>query len=146
MKLAQNQKTYVPAETDLKKKWFLVDVKDQTLGIIATKIARVLRGKDKLFFTPQHDCGDYVVVINAAQIRLAHNKMETKTYHWHTGYGAGLRTRTAREQMAIEPEKILYDAVWGMLPRNKLRRMMMKKLRIFPGAEHGHLPQAPAPQ
>ena len=143
MQLKQSQKTYVPSEKDLRKKWFLIDVKGKTLGPVSTKIADLLRGKGKVHFTPQHDCGDFVVVLNAKEVRLAHNKLDTKLYRWHTGYGAGLRTRTAREQMAKKPEKILYDAVWGMLPRNKLRSALIKKLRIFPGAEHDHKSQAP---
>lgn len=142
MQLKTMQKTYVPNEKDLEKKWFLVDVKGKTLGSTATKIADLLRGKKKLFFTPQHDCGDYIVVINAREIRLSKNKMNTKLYHWHTRYGAGLRTRTAKQIMERKTEKILYDAVWGMLPRNKLRKHMMKKLRIFPGLEHHHTAQS----
>lgn len=145
MKLTKSQKTYVPTVKDLTQKWYLVDVKGKTLGPIGTKIANLLRGKGKPFFTPQHDCGDYVVVINAEEIRLAGNKMETKLYHWHTGYGAGLKTRTAQEIMAKKPEKILYDAVWGMLPRNKLRKHIIRKLRIFPGSEHAHRAQSLQP-
>lgn len=143
MKLKASQKTHVPTETELKKKWFLLDVKGKTLGRIAAKIADVLRGKGKPFFTPQTDCGDFVVVIHAKAIRLAGNKMEKKLYEWHTRYPAGLRTRTAREMVEKKPEKILYDAVWGMLPRNKLRKHMMKKLRIFPDEKHTHTSQSP---
>lgn len=141
MKLKKSQKTTVPEGNALVKKWFIADVKAKTLGPTAAKIANLLRGKDKVHFTPQHDCGDYVVVINAKEIRLAANKTETKLYHWHTRYGAGLRTRTARQILEKKPERILYDAVWGMLPRNKLRRHMMKKLRIFPGETHNHSAQ-----
>lgn len=143
MNLKASQKTHVPTETELKQKWFLLNVKGKTLGRIAAKIADVLRGKGKPFFTPQTDCGDFVVVINAKAIRLAGNKMEKKLYQWHTRYPAGLRTRTAREMIEKKPEEILYDAVWGMLPRNKLRKHMMKKLRIFPGEEHAHTSQSP---
>lgn len=142
MKLKVIQKTHVPTQEELKKKWFLVDVKGKTLGPMATKIANTIRGKGKTFFTPQTDCGDFVVVINAKSIRLAGNKMEKKLYQWHTRYPAGLRTRTAREIMEKKPEKILYDAVWGMLPRNKLRKHIMKKLRIFPEEEHIHKAQS----
>jgi large subunit ribosomal protein L13 len=145
MKLKASQKTHVPTQEELKKKWFLVDVKGKTLGPMATKLANAIRGKGKAFFTPQTDCGDFVVVINAKAIRLAGNKMETKLYQWHTRYPAGLRTRTAREIMEKKPEKILYDAVWGMLPRNKLRKHIMKKLRIFPGEEHTHKAQSLKP-
>lgn len=142
MKLKESQKTAVPSEKELNaKKWFIVDVKGKTLGRISTKIANILRGKDKPMFTPQHDCGDYVVVINAAQIRLAGNKMEKKEYHWHSGYGAGHKVRTARQVMEKHPDRIIYDAVWGMMPRNKLRRHMIKKLRIFPTEAHTHTAQ-----
>lgn len=145
MQLKTSQKSHVPTEKELKKKWLLVDVKGKTLGPAATKIADTLRGKGKPFFTPQTDCGDYVVVINARDVRLARNKLETKLYQWHTQYPAGLRTRTAREIMEKKPEKILHDAVWGMLPRNKLRKHFMRKLHIFPGAEHNVKAQSPQP-
>lgn len=143
MKLKAHQKTYVPLEKDLKKKWFLVDVKNKTLGRTATKIANLLRGKNKPFFTPQHDCGDYVVVINTKEIRLSKNKLDTKLYHWHTKYPGGLRTRTARELLEKKPEKVFFDAVWGMLPRNKSRKHIIKKLKVFPGTEHDHTAQSP---
>lgn len=145
MKLKPSQKTHVPSEKELEKKWFLIDLKGKTLGRTATKIADLLRGKGKPFFTPQLDCGDYLVVINAKEIRLAGNKMDTKKYYWHTSYPSGLRTRTARELLEKKPEKIIFDAVWGMLPRNKLRNKMIKKLRIFPGEEHGCKAQSPQP-
>lgn len=143
MKLPHNQKTYVPAEKELQKKWFLVDVRGKILGEAAVKITNLLRGKDKPFFTPQLDCGDYVVAINAQEIKLTKNKLDTKLYRWHTRYPGGLRTRTARELLARKPEKVLYDAVWGMLPRNKLRKHIIKKLKIFPGDKHSNSAQTP---
>jgi len=145
MKLKATQKTHVPTDAELKKQWLLIDVKGKTLGPMAAKIANAIRGKGKTFFTPQTDCGDFVVVINAKAIRLSGEKMEKKLYQWHTRYPAGLRTRTAREIMEKKPEKILYDAVWGMLPRNKLRKHIIKKLRIFPGEEHTHKAQSLKP-
>ncbi|MEK7523434.1 MAG: 50S ribosomal protein L13 [Patescibacteria group bacterium] len=145
MKLKPSQQTHVPTEQELKQKWFLVDVKGKTLGPIATKIANILRGKNKVFFTPQTDCGDYVVVINAKSVRLAGNKMDTKMYHWHTRYPGGFRTRTAREISETKPEKIIYDAVWGMLPRNKTRKHLMRKLHIFPEDTHNVKAQSPEP-
>lgn len=143
MQLKTSQKTYVPSDKDLEKKWYLVDVKGKTLGPTATKIADLLRGKGKPFFTPARDCGDFVIAINSRHIRLAGNKMETKQYQWHTRYPAGFRERTAREIMEKKPEKILYDAVWGMLPRNRLRSAVMKKLKICPETEHDHTAQKP---
>ena len=139
------QKTSVPTEAQLKQQWYLVDVKGKTLGQVAVKIADLLRGKGKVFFTPQQDCGDFVVAINAKDIRLAGNKMETKMYRWHTQYPGGLREFSAKEVMTKKPDKILYDAVWGMLPRNKLRKKMMRKFHIFPTADHGHEAQSPKP-
>ena len=138
MKLKQSQKTTVPAEKQLEKKWFLVDVKGKTLGPTAVKIANLLRGKGKTFFTPEQDCGDYVVAINAKHIRLSKNKMDTKLYQWHTRYPAGFRQRTAKEMMAKKPDKILFDAVWGMLPRTRSRKHIIKKLRVFPEETHDH--------
>lgn len=134
-------KTYVPDEKSLGKKWFLVDVKGKTLGATATKIADLLRGKQKPFFTPQLDCGDYVVAINARHIRLSKNKAETKLYQWHTRYPKGFRQRTAKEVLKKKPEKVLFDAVWGMMPRNKLRNHIIKKLRVFPDETHDHAAQ-----
>ena len=143
MKLKKVQKTYVPTEKDLKQKWFLIDAKAKTLGPLATKIADLLRGKGKPHFTPQLDCGDYVVVIHAKEVRLARNKLDTKQYYWHTQYPGGIRSRSARELLAKKPEKILYEAVWGMLPRNRLRKKLMRKLHLYPGAEHHHKAQSP---
>lgn len=145
MKIKDSQKTYVPTNADLQRQWFIVDVKGKTLGQISTKIANILRGKDKIHFTLQHDCGDYVVAINAKEVHLAGNKMDTKEYHWHTRYPGGLRTRTARELLDRKPEKVLFDSVFGMLPRNKLRSKIIKKFRVFPGETHEHTAQKLTP-
>lgn len=134
----------MPTETELAKKWFLIDVKGKTLGPVAVKITNLLRGKNKPFFTPQSDCGDHVVVINAKEIRLARNKMETKMYYRHTLYPSGLRTKSAADLLAQKPEKILYDAVWGMMPRNALRKKIIGKLHVYPGVEHKHAAQNPS--
>lgn len=141
MKLKATQKSYVPTEKDLAKKWVLVDVKGKLLGPTAAEIADLLRGKKKTFFSKQFDCGDYVVAINAKEIKLAGKKMDTKLYQWHTQYPGGLRERTAKQVLEQKPEQLLYDAVWGMLPRNKSRKHIIKKLRIFPGPEHNHKAQ-----
>jgi large subunit ribosomal protein L13 len=145
MKLHPTQKSYVPSEKDLAKKWFLVDAKGKTLGQLATKIANIIRGKLKTHFTPKADCGDHVVVINAKEVRLSRNKMDSKMYYWHTQYPGGIRSRSARQMLDQKPESVLYDAVWGMLPRNKLRHTMMKKLRVFAGPEHKNISQSPQP-
>jgi large subunit ribosomal protein L13 len=143
MTLKTIQKTHVPTEKELAKKWFLIDAKGKTLGQLSTKIADLLRGKGKPFFTPQHDCGDHVVVINAKEVRLAGNKMDTKMYYWHTMYPGGIKSRTARQIMDKKPDKVLYDAVRGMLPRNKLRKKLISKLHLFSGPEHTHSSQSP---
>ncbi|MEK9133070.1 MAG: 50S ribosomal protein L13 [Patescibacteria group bacterium] len=141
MKLKDNQKTYVHDVKENERKWYLVDVKGKTLGQIATKLANIIRGKDKPLFTPQLDCGDYVVVLNAKHIRLAGSKMDTKMYYWHTQYPGGLRSRSARKMLQEKPESVLYDAVRGMLPRNKLRKFVIKKLRVFSEETHTHKAQ-----
>lgn len=145
MNLTPTQKSHVPSEAELKQIWLLVDVNGKTLGRIATQIADLLRGKGKPHFTPKTDCGDYVVVVNAEKVRLTKNKVETKLYHWHTRYPAGFRTRSAKELLETNPEKILFDAVSGMLPRNKLRKHFLRKLRVFAGAEHTMKAQSPKP-
>lgn len=145
MQLKSSQKTYRPGEKDTVKKWFIVDIKGKTLGHVATKIADLLRGKGKPFFTPQQDCGDYVVIINAKSVRLAGNKLDTKMYQWHTRYPSGFREKTARQILTEKPEKVIFDAVRGMLPRNRLRNHIIKKLRIFPGQSHDHTAQKLSP-
>lgn len=128
---------------DIPHKWFIADVGGITLGKAAVKIANLLRGKNKASFTPQYDFGDHVVVINAKSIALSAKKMEGKMYYWHTKYPGGLRQKSAQQLMAYKPEKILADAVSGMLPKNKLRMKMMKKLHIFADANHTHEAQKP---
>ncbi len=140
------QQTTVPSDKELaSKKWFLVDAKGKTLGHLCTALTDIIRGKNKAHFTPQLDCGDFVVVINAQEIRLAGNKKQTKMYYWHTQYPGGIRQRSAQQLLDTKPEQLIYDGVWGMLPRNKLRRAIIKKLRIFPGSEHEHTSQNPQP-
>ncbi len=144
--LNKNQQTTVPSDKELaSKKWFLVDAKGKTLGHLCTALTDIIRGKNKAYFTPQLDCGDFVVVINAKEVRLAGNKKETKMYYWHTQYPGGIRQRSAQQLLDTKPDQLIYDGVWGMLPRNRLRRAIIKKLRIFPGTEHGHTSQNPQP-
>ncbi|MBP9718128.1 50S ribosomal protein L13 [Candidatus Gracilibacteria bacterium] len=145
MTIKKTQKTTIPVIDEKKQQWYLVDVKGKTLGIIATEIANMLRGKQKPLFTPQLDCGDYIVVINARHVRLAGNKDDQKMYQWHSGFPGGFKERTAKAMRIEKPEEIIYDAVWGMLPRNKLRRTIIKKLRIFADETHTHSAQNPKP-
>ncbi len=127
------------------RKWFLVDMDGQVLGRAATQIASVLRGKHKPTFTPNTDVGDFVVVINAAKVRLTGAKLKDKLYRYHTQYPGGLRETSAEKLLATYPERVIEAAVRGMLPKNKLGRQMLKKLKIYGGAEHKHEAQQPEP-
>jgi large subunit ribosomal protein L13 len=137
------QKTYYPKEEELNPQWVLVDVKDQTLGRVASQIARLLLGKHKPEFTPGVLMGDYVVVVNAESIQVTGNKMDDKTYNKHSGYPGGLKTITLREQLAKHPERVIRSAVWGMLPHNKMGRQLIKRLKVYVGSEHPHTAQTP---
>ncbi|MEI8346331.1 MAG: 50S ribosomal protein L13 [Pseudomonadota bacterium] len=137
------QRSFVLKEADHKKKWFLVDATDKTVGRLATKLADILRGKNNPQFTPTMDCGDYVVVINAEKVKFTGKKWDKKIYYWHTPYTGGLKKRTAKEQLQKHPELILMDAVKGMLPKNHLGREQLTKLRIFVGDKHTHDGQKP---
>lgn len=136
-------RTYTPRAAEIERRWYLVDAEGQTLGRLATRIAHILRGKHKPTYTPHHDLGDHVVVINAASIRVTGNKAEQKVYYRHTGYPGGLRTTTYGQMMEKHPERILRSAVKGMLPKTPLGRRMFRKLRIYPGGEHHHRAQNP---
>jgi large subunit ribosomal protein L13 len=130
---------------DIKKKWVIVDAADQTLGRLASEIAYVLRGKNQTNFTPHVDTGDHVVVVNAEKIRLTGNKLQAKSYYWHSGYIGGIKRATAADLLAKKPERILEIAVKGMLPKNKLGRKMFNKLNVYTGTEHPHQAQQPEP-
>ncbi len=137
-------KTFIPkVSTKMDRQWFLVDLKGQTLGRVATRIADALRGKNKPTFTPHMDQGDYVVVINAAQVHVTGNKEEDKEYIHHTGFWGHLRRSPLKTVRAKKPEQLIEDAVRGMMPRNLLRRAIMAKLFIYPGADHPHKGQNP---
>jgi large subunit ribosomal protein L13 len=137
------QKSYYPKTDDIKTEWVLVDANDQYLGRIATKIASILLGKHKPGFTPGVDGGDYVVVINAERIRVTGNKMEAKMYYHHSNYPGGLKTISLRQQLIKHPERVIQNAVWGMLPHNKQSRRLIKKLKIYAGPDHPHSAQQP---
>lgn len=125
------------------KEWFLVDAEGETLGRLASRVAKILRGKHKPLFTPHADCGDYVIIINAEKINLTGNKWESKTYIRHTGYPGGQRSRTAQEMLDKKPAAILEKAVKGMLPKNRLGREMYRNLSVCVGSEHPHAGQKP---
>jgi large subunit ribosomal protein L13 len=125
--------------------WYLVDASGRTLGRLASEIAARLRGKHKPEFTPHVDTGDYIVVINAAKIRVTGNKLKDKIYHHHTGYIGNLKSISLEKLLAKSPEQVITKAVKGMLPKNKLGAVMIKKLRVFRGPEHDHAAQQPQP-
>ncbi len=136
-------KTYSAKPGEIARDWYLVDAEGKTLGRIATQIADRLRGKGKAGFTPHVDTGDFVVVINAEKIAVTGKKLEQKMYYKHSGYPGGLRERTLQEQLDRQPTEVLRKAVKGMLPRNKLGRAQLTKLKIYAGPEHPHEAQAP---
>lgn len=136
-------KTYSPKLADIQREWYVVDAKNQTLGRLATQIAQLLRGKHKPIFTPHMDVGDFVIVVNADKIRVTGDKLETKFYYRHSGYPGGLTTISLRDQFARHPERVIRAAVRGMLPKNKLGRQQLKKLKIYTTATHPHEAQRP---
>jgi large subunit ribosomal protein L13 len=138
-------KTFSPKPEDIRRDWFVVDAQDKILGRLASNVAQRLRGKHKPEFAPHVDNGDFIIVVNAAQIKVTGNKMETKMYHRHSGYPGGIKSRTLTEQLAHKPEEVILHAVRGMLPKNRLGRALLKKLKVYPGAEHPHEAQNPKP-
>jgi len=136
-------KTYSLKKEDVNRDWFVIDVADKVLGRVATKIADRIRGKDKPTFTPHTDGGDYVVVINAEKVKVTGSKFENKKYHSHSLYPGGLKTKTFKELNEKNPEKIIEEAVKGMLPKNKLGKSIIKKLKVFSGPKHDHESQQP---
>jgi len=127
------------------RRWFVVDADGVSLGRLATRIASALRGKNNPAFTPHVDCGDFVVVVNAAKVRLTGAKATGKLYHRHTGYPGGIRTRSAGEILASRPDLLIRTAVSGMLPANRLGRHLIDKLKVYAGPEHPHAAQRPKP-
>ena len=137
-------KTYVlKGQNDAQ--WVLFDANNQTLGRLATQIAVYLMGKHKPTYTPGVEMGDYVVVVNAAQVTVTGNRLEEKMYNRHSGYPGGLKTVSLKEQLRTHPDRVIRDAVWGMLPHNKIGRRLIKKLKVYGGAEHPHAAQSPKP-
>ncbi|MFP4343504.1 MAG: 50S ribosomal protein L13 [Anaerolineales bacterium] len=130
---------------DVSREWYVVDATGQTLGRLATEIARILRGKHKPMYTPHVDVGDYVIVINAEQVAVTGRKLDQKMYHRASGYPSGLKSVTLRRQLETFPERVIEHAVKGMLPRGPLGRQMFKKLKVYEGAEHPHEAQQPKP-
>ena len=136
-------KTCFAKKGEFERKWYLVDASDKVLGRLATRIATYLRGKHKAQFTPNADTGDFIVVVNAEKVTLTGKKLDDKIYYHHTGYPGGIKAETARKRLQRKPEAVIMDAVWGMLPKNRLGRAMLKKLKVYRGAEHPHESQQP---
>jgi large subunit ribosomal protein L13 len=139
------KRTYMATREEalLQRRWHLVDAQDQVLGRLASRIAILLRGKHKVSFTPHQDAGDFVVVINAAQLRLTGGKLAKKVYRRHTDYPGGVRTRRAEDELRDHPERMLHHAVAGMLPKNRLGRQLATKVKIYHGSSHPHAAQKP---
>ena len=136
-------KTYMQKKEDVNRKWYVVDAEGQTLGRLATKVATILRGKNKVTYTPHVDTGDYVIIINASKVKLTGNKLDDKMYYNHSGYPGGLRERTARVMRENYPEEMVQRAVKGMLPKGPLGRKMLKKLFVYAGDTHEQQAQKP---
>jgi large subunit ribosomal protein L13 len=138
-------KTYSAKPGEIARDWYLVDAEGKNLGRLAVRIADTLRGKNKPEFTPHVDTGDFVVVVNAGKVAVTGKKLDDKLYYRHSGFPGGLRSRTLREQLERRPTEVLRKAVKGMLPRNRLGRAQLRKLKIYAGAEHPHEAQKPKP-
>jgi large subunit ribosomal protein L13 len=135
--------TLMPKESEVERKWFVVDAQGQVLGRLATQVATILRGKHKPSFAPHLDVGDHVVVLNAEKVHLTGRKLKDKRYRWHTGYIGGLKDISAEQMLRSHPERVIEWAVQGMLPKNRLGRAMVKKLKVYRGGSHPHSAQQP---
>ena len=136
-------KTFMASPSTIERKWYVVDASEYTLGRLASEIAKVLRGKNKPTYTPSLDTGDYVIVINAEKIKVTGKKLDQKVYYRHSGWVGGLRQETLREKLAKHPERVIEDAVRGMLPKGPLGREMFTKLHVYAGPDHKHAAQKP---
>lgn len=141
-----SQKTVAPRPNDVERAWHVVDAEGQRLGRVASEVASLLRGKHKPLWSPHVDIGDHVVVVNAAKLDVDLRKAESKLYHRHSGYPGGLGTESLGHLLARDPAKVVRRAVKGMLPKNRLGRAMIKKLRVYAGPDHPHSAQRPAPK
>jgi large subunit ribosomal protein L13 len=140
-----NVKTFSPSERDIEHDWFVVDAADQTLGRLASRIARVLVGKHKPTYAPNLDSGDHVIVLNASRVAVTRDKRESKVYVRHSGYPQGLKQETLGHLLERRPEEVIRRAVKGMLPRNRLGAQQLRKLKIYAGSDHPHQAQRPEP-
>ena len=137
--------TYMSSKETVQRRWFLVDANDRVLGRLASRVARILMGKHRADYTPHSDTGDFVVVVNAEKVRLTGRKLDQKVYYNYTGYPSGLRERPVRQVLAKKPEDVIMLAVRRMLPKTKMGRQMIRKLKIYAGPDHPHQAQRPEP-
>ncbi len=143
--MTMSAKTYSVREGEIDRRWYVVDARDQTLGRLASRIARVLEGKHKPTYAPNLDSGDFVIVLNAGRVAVTSDKLETKLYIRHSGYPQGLRQETLGHLLERRPEEVIRRAVKGMLPRTKLGAQQLRKLKVYAGADHPHQAQRPEP-
>ncbi len=137
--------TYVTKPTEVQREWYVVDAQGKTLGRLATEIARVLRGKHKPTFQPNIDTGDFVIVVNCDKVVVTGGKLDDKFYARHSGYPGGFKSVTLRDQLQQHPDRVILEAVWGMIPHNRLGRQQIRKLKIYRRADHPHAAQKPKP-
>jgi large subunit ribosomal protein L13 len=140
-----NAKTYTPRESEIERRWFVVDATDETLGRLASRVARVLIGKHKPTYAPNLDSGDHVIVLNAAKIAVSSDKLTTKLYQRHSGHPQGFKEESLGKLMARRPEEVVRRAVKGMIPHNRLGAQQLRKLKVYAGADHPHQAQRPEP-
>jgi large subunit ribosomal protein L13 len=139
------KRTYVTKPEDIQRNWFVVDASGQTLGRLASEVARVVRGKHKPIYSPSIDAGDYVIVVNADKVHVTGRKLEQKMYYRHSGYPGGIKEISLRRMLEEHPTRVIEHAVKGMLPKNRLGRKMIRKLKIYAGPDHPHQAQQPEP-
>jgi large subunit ribosomal protein L13 len=143
--MSANAKTYTPRESEIERRWYVVDATDETLGRLATRIAHVLEGKHKPTYAAHMDSGDHVIVLNAARITVTRDKLESKLYQRHSGYPGGFKEETLGHLLARRPEEVIRRTVKGMLPHNRLGTQQLRKLKVYAGNEHPHQAQKPEP-
>jgi large subunit ribosomal protein L13 len=138
-------RTFTQKQAEIERDWYVVDAEGETLGRLASRIAPILKGKHKPIYTPHLDCGDFVIIVNAEKVRVTGRKLDQKLYHRHSGYPGGLQSISLRDQLNRYPERVLQAAIRGMLPKNKLGRRTIKKLKVYAGDVHPHEAQQPKP-
>lgn len=137
------QKSFSAKKEEIERKWWVIDAADVVVGRLASEVANILRGKNKPTFTPNQECGDYVIITNCEKVKFTGNKWDEKNYYWHTNHIGGIKSRTAKVQLEKHPELIVMNAVKGMLPKTTLGRKQLTKLKVFVGSEHNHQAQNP---